>query len=310
VSGRAGEFNGRPDAQAFAAPALAPVRPMYWSVRRELWASRWLYIAPTAAAAVFLCGFLIKLIGLPAELRALPMLDAARQHETVAMPYHMAAGFLMLVAMMAGAFYSIGALHEERHDRTILFWKSLPVSDRTAVLAKASIPIVFLPLLTFAITLVLHSVMLLVSTAVLWANGMSPASLWTQLSFPRITLMLLYHLLTIHSLCHAPFYGWLLFVSAWARRAVVVWAALPAFAISALERMIFGTSHFMNMLSARLTGGGTEAFTPPGTMPMDPVAHATLGVFLRSPGLWIGLALTAVFLATSIRLRHYRGPIS
>ena len=47
--------------------------------------------------------------------------------------------------------------------------------------------------------------------------------LWTQLSFPRMTLMLLYHMLTIHALCHAPFYGWLLFVSAWARRAVFVW---------------------------------------------------------------------------------------
>lgn len=310
MSGRAAELTGTPDAQAFAAPALAPVRPIYWSVRRELWASRWLYIAPTAAAAVFLCGFLIKLVGLPAELRALPVLDAARQHETVAMPYHMAAGFLMLVGVIAGAFYCVGALHEERHDRTILFWKSLPVSDRMTVLAKASIPIVFLPLLTFAITLVLQSVMLLVSTAVLWANGMSAANLWTQLSFPRMTLMLLYHMLTIHSLCHAPFYGWLLFVSAWARHAVFVWAALPPFAISVLERMIFGTSHFMNMLSARASGGGTEAFTLPGTMPMDPMTHPTLGVFLLSPGLWIGLALTGVFLATSIRLRHYRGPIT
>jgi len=309
VSGRAAELNGRPDAQAFAALPSAPVRPMYWSVRRELWANRWLYLAPAAAAAVFLCGFLIRLVWLPAELRALPVLDAARWHETIAAPYHMAAGFLMLVGVVAGAFYCVGALHDERDDRTIMFWKSLPVSDGATLLAKASIPIVFLPLLTFAITVVLQSVMLLVSAVVLSANGMGPASLWTQLSFPRMTLMLFYHLLTIHSLCHAPFYAWLLLVSAWARRAVFLWAVLPPFAISALERMVFGTSHFMNLLTARLTGGGTEAFTLPGTMPMDPMTHATLGVFLLSPGLWIGLAFTGVFLATSSRLRHDRGPI-
>ena len=152
--------------------------------------------------------------------------------------------------------------------------------------------------------------MLLVSTAVLWANGVSAGVLWAELSFPRMTLMLLYHMLAIHSLCHAPFYGWLLFVSAWARRAVFLWGAIPPFGIGVLERMIFGTSHFMNLLTDRLSGGGTEAFTMPGTMPMDPMTHPTLGVFLLSPGLWIGLALTGVFLATSIRLRHDRGPIS
>ena len=308
MSGRDGEFTVASDAETVA-PRLAPVRPMYWSIRRELWASRWLYLAPTAAAAVFLCGFLVKLVGLPGDLRALPALDAAYQHGAIASPYHMAASFLMLVAMVAGGFYCVGALHDERHDRSILFWRSLPVSDRTAVLAKASVAIVFMPLMVFAIALVLQLIMLLASAAVLWANGMSAETLWTQVSFPRMTLVLLYHMLAIHALSHAPLYAWLLFVSAWARRAVFVWATLPPFAIGALERMIFGTSDFMGMLGNRLSGGGTEAFTPPGVMPMDPMAHPTLGVFLLSPGLWIGLAVTGVFLAVSIRLRHHRGPI-
>ena len=273
-------------------------RQMYWSLRRELWESPWIYLAPAGAAAVFLCGFLFTLLALPAE----PALGL--------MPYHMAAGFLMLAGMVAAAFYCIGALHDERQDRSILFWRSLPVSDRAAVIAKACIPIILLPLLTFAIAFVLQLVMLLASTAVLWAKGMSAGPLWTTLSFPRMTLMLLYHMVTIHALSHAPLYAWLLFVSAWARRAVLVWAVLPPFAIGALERMMFGTSHFMAMLGNRLTGGGTEAFTPPGMMPMDPMAHATPGVFLLSPGLWIGLALTGLFVAASIRLRHYRGPIT
>lgn len=310
MSGRDRGFSAASHAERAAQPAFAPVRPAYWSFRRELWSSRWLYLAPAAAAAVILWGFLVRLIGQAAGLRALPALDPAHQHQAIAMPYHMAASFLMLVAMVAGAFYCVAALHEERHDRSILFWKSLPVSDTTTVLAKASIPLVFLPLLTFAIAAVLQLVMLLVNTAVLWANGLSPSILWTQLSFPRMTLMLLYHMLTIHALSHAPFYGWLLFVSAWARRAVFVWAALPPFAIGVLERVIFGTSYFMDMLLNRLSGGGTEVMAAPGIMPMDPMAHPTLGVFLFSPGLWIGLALTGAFLAAAIWLRHDRGPIS
>jgi ABC-2 type transport system permease protein len=308
VSGRDSGFGVAADAAA--RPGSRRVRPFYWSVRRELWASRWIYVAPVAAATVSLCGFLVALAGPTTSFgRVLPVLAAAHQHEALARPYHMASGFLMLVAMVAAGFYCVGALHEEQHDRTILFWKSLPVSDGAAVLAKAIIPIVFLPLLTAVIGVVLQSVMLLASAVVLWANGLDGGTLWTQLSFPRMTLMLLYHMLTIHVFCHAPFYGWLLFISAWARRAVFVWAVLPPFAVGALERIIFGTSHFMDMLGNRLSGGATEALTAPGTMPIDPMAHPTLVTFLLSPGLWIGLVLTGVFLAGSIRLRHYRGPI-
>ena len=47
----------------------------------------------------------------------------------------------MLTAMVVGLFYCLDALNGERRDRSILFWKSLPVSDTTAVLAKASIPL-------------------------------------------------------------------------------------------------------------------------------------------------------------------------
>ena len=81
-------------------------------------------------------------------------------------------------------FYCLDALHGERRDRSILFWKSLPVSDLTTVLSKASIPLVILPLLTFAITC--HAVvMLLLSSAVLLVSGQSVATLWTKLSFLR-----------------------------------------------------------------------------------------------------------------------------
>ena len=63
------------------------------------------------------------------------------------MPYNVAAGLLIMTAFLVGVFYCLDALHGERRDRSILFWKSLPVSDRTTVLSKASIPLVVLPLL-------------------------------------------------------------------------------------------------------------------------------------------------------------------
>src|SRR5206468_11277314 len=157
------------DAQRVAPAVLSPSRPMYWSVRRELWENRSIYIAPLAVAGVFLFGFLISTIHLPARMRALSALDPAQQREAIAMPFDIAAALLMLTQLLVGAFYCLDALHGERRDRSILFWKSLPVSDLTTVLSKASIPLVVLPLLTFTSPFPLHLIMLLLSPV--WWRG-------------------------------------------------------------------------------------------------------------------------------------------
>jgi ABC-2 type transport system permease protein len=282
---------------------------MYWSVRRELWENRSMYIAPLVAAAVMLFGFLISLIGLPHRMRAALVLDPSKQREALAMPYDMAAGLIMVTALIVGVFYCLDALHGERRDRSILFWKSLPVSDLTTVLSKASIPLVVLPLLAFSITVATQWIMLLLSTAVLSASSLNVATLWTQLSFFQMSLGLFYHLLTVHVLWHAPIYAWLLLVSAWARRMAFLWAALPLLAIGVIEKIAFNTSHLAAILENRLSGGGVEAVTAPGSFPMDPMTHLTPGNFLFSPGLWIGLAVAAAFLAAAVRLRRYQGPI-
>ncbi len=292
-----------------AAPAvISASRRMYWSLRRELWEYRSIYIAPLAAATVFLFGFLISAIHLPAKMRGLSALDPAQQREAIIVPYDMAAGLIMLTALIVGVFYTLDALHGERRDRSILFWKSLPVSDLTTVLSKASIPLLVLPVLAFIITITLQFIMLLLSSAVLLGSGLNVGAFWTQLSFVQMSLLLLYHLLTVHSLWYAPFYGWLLLVSAWARRAAFLWAALPLIAIAIVEKIAFNTAYFGAMLQHRL-GGAAEAVVAPGTMPMDPMTHVTPGPFVSNPGLWLGLAIFAAFLAAAVRLRRYQGPI-
>jgi ABC-2 type transport system permease protein len=294
--------------ESFEAPRTTPVaisstRPLYWSVRRELWENRSIYIAPLAVAAVVLFGFLIATLG-----RAMSTSDPARRAAVLAEPNTFAALLIMGTTFVVAVFYCLDALHGERRDRSILFWKSLPVSDFTTVLSKASIPLVVLPLLTFAITFATQWIMLLLSSAAMLASGLSVATLWKQASFFQTSLMLLYHLVTVHSLWYAPIYGWLLLVSAWARRAPFLWAFLPLFAIGVVEKIAFNTTHFAAMLGNRMSGGA-EAVTAPGGSPMDTMTHLTPGHFLISPGLWVGLAIAAAFLAAAVRLRRYQGPI-
>jgi ABC-2 type transport system permease protein len=283
---------------------MAATRPMYWAVRRELWEYRSIYLAPLAVAALFLFGFLISLITLPHRLRALS-LDPAKQLSTVQHPFIIATGLILATAFIVGLFYCLDALHGERRDRSILFWKSLPVSDLTAVLAKASIPILIL-LLSFAITIVTHLIMLLLSSAVLAGSSVSVARLWTDVF--QMSVLLLYHLLTVHALWYAPIYAWLLLVSAWARRVPFLWALLPPFAIGIVEKIAFNTSHFAAMVAYRFSGPQPFEITHSG-MAMDPMATLAPVQFFSTPGLWTGLVLAAVFLAAAVRLRRYRGPI-
>ena len=113
-----------PFQREIAAPAAIPVsRAFYWAVRRELWENRSLYMAPLAVAAVVLVAFSIGSILGIGEPRL--RLEPSRPQ----MPYEMAAGVLMLTIILVSVFYCLDALHSERRDRSILFWKSLPVSD-------------------------------------------------------------------------------------------------------------------------------------------------------------------------------------
>src|SRR6185436_11520723 len=82
MTGQASEMSETVEAPAVAATATA-TRPLYWSVRRELWESRSIYLAPLAVAALFLFGFLISLVRLPEQMRVAMALDPQRQHEAL-----------------------------------------------------------------------------------------------------------------------------------------------------------------------------------------------------------------------------------
>ena len=283
---------------------ISPVRLLYWSVRRELWENRALYLAPLAVAALILVASAIGSIHLPVKLHG-TALDAAQQQELIEQPYTFAALLLMFTTFVVAVFCCVDTLQSVRRDRSILFWKSLPVSDLTTVMAKASIPLVVLPLLTFAITVATQAVMLVIGSLRMMG---SDVNLWSHVSFFSMAVMLLYHLVAVHALWWAPFYGWLLLVSAWARRAAFLWATLPPLAIGLLERIAFSTSHFANLLAHRFLGG-PQADAPQGDpMSMAALTPASPIQFLMSPGLWIGLAFFAACLAAAVRLRRSREP--
>ena len=303
--------NNTPESTGGSDPGYSSssTQPFYWSVRRELWENRSIYVAPLIVAVVVLFGFLVSTVAMPQRRQAVLLLDPAHQRAAIEAPYDVAAMALILTAFIVGVFYCLDALHSERRDRSILFWKSLPVSDLTTVLSKASVPLVILPLLIFGIIVLVQFFMLLWSSAILLPSGLA-ATTWTRFNLLQQSVILLYSLIVI-VLWHAPIYAWSLLISGWARRATFLWAVLPLLAIGVLEKFAFDTSHFASILKDRLFGAANTAFAfqPHRGVAIDSLVQLTPGRYLTTPGLWIGLAFAAIFVAVAVRQRRYRGPI-
>jgi ABC-2 type transport system permease protein len=300
--------NGAFEPQTAPVAALPPTRPFYWSVRRELFEYRSIYLAPLAIGGVILLGFVFVLVRLPRTMQRAMAMEPMAQRHSLAQPFDFAAGLIMAAAFIISVFYAVESLYGERRDRSILFWKSLPVSDLTTVLAKASIPLLVLPVIAFAATFVVETIMLLLSSAVVAGSGFSVAEFWNRLELYRTMWGLAYHLVTVHMLWYAPLYCWLFLISAWSRRTPFLWAVLPPFAVVIFEKIAFHTAYFSNFLTYRFSGGREAMGSANGNV-LDPEMHMTPGPFLTDPGLWLGLVFAAVFLLGAARLRRQRSPL-
>ncbi len=305
--------------------SAAKVRPFYWSVRRELWENRAFYLAPLAVAAVTLFGFLISTFRLPNTVRkateaqallATHPVDpkvikaATRALHGAEIPYDMITAFVFLTVIVVSVFYALGALHGERRDRSILFWKSLPVSDLTTVLSKAALPLLVGPVVVFGVSFCAHVVMLTWSALVMMLSGLPLTALTDHLPFPFLWLGLSRGLIVM-ALWYAPVIGWLLLVSGWARRMPILWAIGPWAALLILERLIINSDVFYRALQGRLAGGFAQAFTvrADGKTSIHTLADLDLIPVLANPNLWFGLIVFAGLIAAAVRLRRYRDPI-
>jgi ABC-2 type transport system permease protein len=297
--------NVTPSARLDREPFISPFsfEPYLWSVRRELWEYRSAYYAPLIVAGFFVAGYLISAIRTAHKLRA--NAGSVDLTELITGPYNFAGLAIMGATFLFSIYYCFDSLHSERRDRSVLFWKSLPVSDLTVVLAKATIPIVFLPILTVGITIGLHCLMLAIGSAVFAASGLG--GVLSNLPLISMWTVLLYHMVAIHALAFAPFYGWMLLVSAWARRAPFLWGTLPILIVALLEKVTFNTTHFISLISSTIAAGPRDASFPPD-MAGHSLSHLHPGDYLFSPNLWIALTVTAGFLLAAARVRRQRGP--
>ncbi len=284
-------------------------RTFYWLLRRELWEHRVLYIAPAVVAGFGVVGSTIGSLHLSNAERAARLAGTVPPYDYME-PYSFVAGTVFLSAIVVSVLYCLAALHGERRDHSILFWRSLPVSDRMTVLSKAAVPLLIMPVIVFAVVFTAQLAILILATLIWLANGFDPRLMWAELNLPFLWFMLAYGQ-AFMILWHAPIVAWLLLVSAWARRVPFVWAVAPLAAITVIEHLAFSGSSTPKLLEHRFTGGFSGAFSVDsrGGKAVSSLADLDPARLFGQPGVWIGLMIAASFLFAAIRLRRTRGPI-
>jgi ABC-2 type transport system permease protein len=300
------------------------MKALYTQIRREFWEHRGLWIVPLAIAAVMLLAAAvfghIQFQSGEAPLQY----DGPKPPPLVelvvlgwALPFYLAA------AIQAAA-YLIDCLYAERRDRSILFWRSMPVSDERTVLVKLLVGLVLVPVGAFvlaAVTGPLGNAILTLRNHELIING--HVALWNPLAWLRVQGIMLYGLVAA-LLWYAPFAAYLMLTSIWARRSPYAWAFVPPVLLIILEHMIFGTNYAGRLfaggfdqllhLAYRLDehgafsvgdGSGGASGSDGGNVHFNLQLLTPLHL-LASVRLWLGLVAAAAMVALTIRLRRYR----
>ena len=302
------------------------MKGFYWLIKREFWEhQRRLVWMPAILGVVGVALSLLSFLLQDPELLGGPLARAAQQTDFIgivqtvliaAVVGHLAlasmlpAVLLFVVPTFTVFFYCLEALQDDRRDRSILFWKSLPSSDAATVLSKVCVALVLAPVIAWGIY-----------CAAAWLMAFMPSKGNEISGLFWLTPLELLAILPIYMLWALPTVGWLLLVSAWARSRPFLWAiGVPVFAVWLVQWSnevlhysqdtqwlwfdVLARSLFSGSFAAWFTsglGGSPDLYVP---LSMDFVVDSWRALGL--PSLWIGALAGIAMIAIAIRLRRWR----
>lgn len=294
-------------------------------LKREIWEHRSIYVTPLAIASIVTLGTLAMLMfagGFAKELDiaifgATNIAGDAERKIALTGFFVGTSWVFLLAAMVLTIFYTLDCLYAERKDKSILFWRSLPITDAEAVIAKLATAIVLIPLVTVAAIIATHLVNLLVTSLWFSAKGADAGHLiWG--SVPLLDNWLAALIVTLASaIWMSPFVGWFLFVSAYTKRSPLLMAFMPLVLVPLLELIFLRTTIFAEAVFTRrgmiplFRGMDMEAFFNEDSLHVNEeivslLTHLDVLQFLSSPSMWGGVLVCALFVAAAIYVRRYR----
>ena len=293
-------------------------------VRREFWEHRAIYIAPLVIALVMslmsLTGQVtISAFGHEVDLAIIGASSAGEIERQAAITAILMVftSIFALGAWILMIFYSLDALYAERRDKSILFWRSLPVTDAETVISKLLTAVLVIPLTAFAFVVVTHLLNLILWSIWLSIQGGDAGHiLWSAAPlFDNWAATLI--IAVAMPLWLSPLIGWFLFVSAFTKRSPLLIAFLPMFVVPMLEKLVSSTSLFWDAIFARsvrpplfkgidVSGIFDEDNFQIAADTASLLAKIDLARFLSSPSMWLGLVVCGLFTTAAIYIRRYR----
>ncbi len=291
-------------------------------VRREVWEHSAIWLVPVVMSLVLVLVVVMASFGLLDDISIHVIsehsVDAREMTGGLAALNFAMFGWFAMVMSIVGTFYLLDCLLADRKDRSILFWKSLPVSDLKTVLSKLVTAAILIPLIAFVASLITNLLLLMVGSIDLLVLGISPwETVWAPNPLFRTSILVFYAMI-VQVLWYLPLMGYLMLVSAFAKRAVMVWAVIPPLVISVLEQQLLGTRHFAALIADRLGGvfplafdvnvreGNVESLGELADKIDRPLFEVIdIGPLLQSAGFWLGLLVAAGFIAGAVYLRRY-----
>ena len=298
----------------------------FWLIRREVWEHKAIWIAPSVVIA---CLVLLVITG-NVHLGPIGTMEGNDtfgafppdvQQKLLLIAY---AGLALVVDMVMGIiafFYALDSLYADRRDRSVLFWKSLPLSDSETVLSKFAVAAVVIPLVSLLGAFAAQFVVAAGGSAKLAMSGMSAGIMWQpEAIFGGMTIAFLWCITAI--LWYAPVIAYLMLASAWAPKGPFLWAVLPPVAILLLERVVLYSQYASDFIAGRLfglykllgrreDGGASDAADASAVTKLSNIDMVgSLKEFYSSPDLWLGVVAAGLLLAAAMWVRRYRDETS
>jgi ABC-2 type transport system permease protein len=318
------------------------MKTLYWLVKREFWEHRGGFIwAPVITGIVFLVLNLMGVVSgevfgsrhgfnlgsldgqdLASKIQSLDVHQAQEVGSALDLAMLSSSGLISVVFAFVVFFYCLGALYDDRRDRSFLFWKSLPISDTATVLSKVIAAGVIAPIVVVICGVLTGIAMLLIFALALSFHGVSVWSLLV-LAHPFQMIGFLIGSIPLYLLWALPTVGWLMLCSSWARTKPFLWAAVIPVALGVMISWfnLLGSEGFksswywreivVRILFSVFPGGWLRdsAATQLGKDP-ESIGHffnlSNSYAVLGTPDIWIGAVAGIAMLAGAVWFRRWR----
>jgi len=299
-------------------------------IKRELWEHRSIFVTPAAIAGVMMLLTLMTLVfagdfqqELNLAIFGAQNVAGETERKAVLTGFFLISSQPFLIGLgVLTVFYALDSLYAERKDKSILFWRSLPVTDAETVISKLLTALVVIPAIAMIGIVVTNLINLIVTSIWVSSKGGDAGMLvWGSVSFADNWTAMVVVLYAI-ALWMSPFIGWFLFVSAWTRRSPLLMAFLPLIVIPIIEGIFLRSAHFWTAVWGRaaripvFAGIDIERFFDEdnpmhgaGNIPEEIVSllgHLDIAKFVTSIDTWIGLVVCGLLTTAAIYVRRYR----